>query len=319
MLLDRGGIAVVGSRDADREDIEFTERLGDTAARQGHSIVSGGARGVDQSAMLGALDSEGTAVGVMADSLLRAATSARFRKHILAGDLVLISPFNPESGFHVGKAMSRNRYIYCLADAAVVVSSTPGKGGTWNGAIEALGNTWVPVWVKRKAGGIGSGNHELVRHGAHWMPDDPVSLECLFDGSCGKPGENGRAEPARPATGPDLPSHTGERLPGVCGEPAKDIEPVAREPERPNADGATSEPARVPANGDFYTFFLSRMREFTDRGPKKVEEIALRFQLQKSQVHIWLKRGQEDGEISKLQRPARYQATACMRQQALFT
>src|SRR5207244_7674266 len=50
-LLDRGGIAVVGSRDAGEADLSFTADLGREAARQGYSVVSGGARGVDQSAM----------------------------------------------------------------------------------------------------------------------------------------------------------------------------------------------------------------------------------------------------------------------------
>jgi predicted Rossmann fold nucleotide-binding protein DprA/Smf involved in DNA uptake len=56
----------------------------------------------------------------------------------MSGDLVLITPFNPEAGFNVGHAMARNRYIYCLADAAVVVSSAAGKGGTWSGALEDI-------------------------------------------------------------------------------------------------------------------------------------------------------------------------------------
>ena len=72
-LLDQGGLAVVGSRDAGEEDLAFAERLGAKAAEEGYSIVSGGARGVDQRAMLGALWNEGTAVGVLADSLLRSA------------------------------------------------------------------------------------------------------------------------------------------------------------------------------------------------------------------------------------------------------
>ena len=45
-LLNKGGIAVVGSRDASEEDLAFTEKLGKEAATQGYSIVSGGARGV---------------------------------------------------------------------------------------------------------------------------------------------------------------------------------------------------------------------------------------------------------------------------------
>ncbi len=184
-LLGRGGIAVVGSRAADREEIEFTEDLGKEAAQQGFSIVSGGARGVDESAMLGALRSEGTAIGVLADSLLRSGTSERFRKYLLSGDLVLTTPFNPEAGFNVGNAMSRNRYIYGLADAAIVISSTPDKGGTWNGALEDLKAAWVPLWVKRTKNEK-SGNPELVRRGARWLPDDLTSLDQLMNGSTGR-------------------------------------------------------------------------------------------------------------------------------------
>ena len=35
-------------------------------------------------------------------------------------NLVLISPFYPDAGFNVGNAMQRNKYIYCLSDAAMV-------------------------------------------------------------------------------------------------------------------------------------------------------------------------------------------------------
>ncbi|MYA89595.1 MAG: DNA-processing protein DprA [Boseongicola sp. SB0662_bin_57] len=181
-LLGRGGLAVVGSRNAGREDLEFAENLGSAAARQGFSIVSGGARGVDERAMLGSLGNGGTAIGVLADSLLRAGTSERFRKHLLAEDLVLVTPFNPEAGFNVGNAMARNRCIYCLAETAVVISSTPDKGGTWNGALEDLKAAWVPLWVKRTEN-ESSGNPELVRRGGRWLPDDLASLECLMNGS----------------------------------------------------------------------------------------------------------------------------------------
>ena len=159
-ILNRGGIAVVGSRDASEHGLAFTERLGSDAAGQDVAIVSGGARGVDQRAMLGALENDGVAVGVLADSLLRSATSAKYRKHVASGCLVLISPFNPEARFNVGNAMNRNRYVYCLSDAGVVIGSKTGKGGTWSGAIEDLEAGWVPLWVKRSLD-AGSGNPEL--------------------------------------------------------------------------------------------------------------------------------------------------------------
>ena len=57
----------------------------------------------------------GAVIGVMADSLLKAATSAKWRRGLMDGHVVLVSPFYPEAGFNAGNAMARNKYIYCLA------------------------------------------------------------------------------------------------------------------------------------------------------------------------------------------------------------
>lgn len=178
-LLNKGGIAVVGSRDVSEEEIEYTKRLGAEIVSQGYSVISGGARGVDDAAMSGALGQEGTVIGVLSDSLLRAATSSKYRKALLAGDLVLISSFNPEVGWDVGNAMARNKYIYCLSDAAIVIKSSKEKGGTWSGAVENLSNRWVPLWVKPTKN-MGSGNHNLVVKGGQWLPDNNLSIKELI-------------------------------------------------------------------------------------------------------------------------------------------
>ncbi|WP_419638186.1 DNA-processing protein DprA, partial [Thiolapillus sp.] len=131
-------------------DLAYSRDLGALAAGNGYSIVSGGARGVDEAAMLGALEAEGTVIGVLANNLLRACSSARYRKYLMANNLVLISTFYPEAGFNAGNAMQRNKYIYCLSDAAMVVHSGE-KGGTWNGAFENIRKQWTPLWVKRSS------------------------------------------------------------------------------------------------------------------------------------------------------------------------
>jgi predicted Rossmann fold nucleotide-binding protein DprA/Smf involved in DNA uptake len=177
-LLQRGGIAVVGSRDAGEDDLAFTTHLAGRIAAQGASLVSGGARGVDEAALLGALAAGGTAVGVLADSLLRTATSAKYRKGLMGNGLVLVSPFQPEAGFDAGNAMARNRYVYCLADAAVVIASGREQGGTWNGAVENLRHGWTPLWIKPSQD-TGSGNAELVRRGARWLPPGDPELAAL--------------------------------------------------------------------------------------------------------------------------------------------
>jgi len=74
-LLDRGGLAVVGSRHVGYDLIDYAASVGQLAARAEKTIVSGGANGIDQAAMRGALDAGGNVCGVLADSLENAAMS----------------------------------------------------------------------------------------------------------------------------------------------------------------------------------------------------------------------------------------------------
>jgi predicted Rossmann fold nucleotide-binding protein DprA/Smf involved in DNA uptake len=163
-LLNSGGLAVIGSRNAIEDDLSYSRGLGALAAGKGYSIVSGGARGVDESSMLGALEAGGTAIGVLADSLLRACSSAKYRRYLVANNLTLISPFYPEAGFNAGNAMQWNKYVYCLSDSALVVHSGM-KGGTWNGATENLKQHF---WVKQTADNT-TGNLALVKAGGVWV------------------------------------------------------------------------------------------------------------------------------------------------------
>ncbi|MGI9321963.1 MAG: DNA-processing protein DprA [Pseudomonadales bacterium] len=173
-LLGRGGIAVVGSRDAGGADLLFAKQLGAKAASEGVTVVSGGAKGIDDAAMQGAAQAEGSAVGVLANNLLGAATSSKWREGIMDDRVVLVSPFNPEAGFNAGNAMARNKYIYCLADAALVVHS--GKtGGTYEGATENLKNGWVPLFVKPSQD-QNAANDELVCKGGRWCDEQARSV-----------------------------------------------------------------------------------------------------------------------------------------------
>jgi len=86
-LLNKGGLAVVGSRDVSPEELDYTRQVAQTCAAQGMQVVSGGARGVDEASMLGVLEAGGTAVGVLADSLTKAAVSGKYRQSIKEGRL----------------------------------------------------------------------------------------------------------------------------------------------------------------------------------------------------------------------------------------
>ena len=170
-LLETGGLAVVGSRQVDDWLTQYAEDIGRLAAQANISIISRGARGIDQASMRAVLEAGGRTVGVVSDSLERAALHREHREFILEGRLTLISPYDPSAGFNVGHAMQRNKLIYALSDAAVVVNSDFEKGGTWAGAIEQLEKfRLVPVYVRSK-GDLGKGLDGLLEHGAMLWPN----------------------------------------------------------------------------------------------------------------------------------------------------
>lgn len=304
-LLNGRGIAVVGSRNASDDDLSFATQLGADAASQGFSIVSGGARGIDESAMFGALQREGTVVGVLADSLLRSATSAKYRKHLMSHDLVLVSPYNPEAGFSVGNAMARNCYIYCLADAAVVVTTSRDKGGTWSGAIENLKSHWVPLWVRSHLDPT-SGNADLVRRGAKWLPNDRTDLSVLL--ASGDSGLHASASSG------ELPLGRPEAaVPVTLGEPGEADAIEAKEPTPksgadPEQDGPNA-PIRASSNEvTFYEFFLHRVTGLTAQAALGVDDLQQHLDVSKTQLNAWLKRAVADKRLRKLTKPVRYRA-----------
>jgi len=177
-ILETGGLAVIGSRNATPELLTYTECIGQLAANAQQTVISGGARGIDQASMRGALGAGGTVVGMLADSLERAVLNREYRSPLMEGQLVLVSPYDPMAGFNVSNAMQRNKMIYALADAALVISSDYQKGGTWTGAAEQLTTLrLVPVFV-RSQGEIDKGLQELQNMGALPWPN-PSNAEDL--------------------------------------------------------------------------------------------------------------------------------------------
>lgn len=163
-LLSNGGLAIVGSRDIDEKSIEFSHSLAKLCAKQSIQVVSGGARGVDSESMRTALEYGGTVVGILADSLSRWAVAKVYRDALRSQNLALVSPYYPDAGFNVGNAMSRNKYIYCLSDYALVVSTSAEKGGTWAGAVENLSGQKTPLFIQT-GDGVPKANQKLLEIG----------------------------------------------------------------------------------------------------------------------------------------------------------
>lgn len=148
-----------------RPGAAVARQVGSAAARHALVVVSGGASGVDRLAMDAALGAGGQVVGVLAGSILEAARNQATRLAITEGRLCLCSPHPPAAGFSAANALGRNKVIYALASATLVVASQEGRGGTWAGAAEALRRRTLAVLAWTGPGAT-DGNAALVALGA---------------------------------------------------------------------------------------------------------------------------------------------------------
>jgi DNA processing protein len=290
-FIDSGGLAVVGSRNVDDELIAYTENIGRLAAKADRTLVSGGARGIDQAAMRGALEAGGKVIGVLADGLERSAMNRENRSHFMSGRLVMISPFDPSAGFNVGHAMQRNKLIYALSNAALVVSSDYDKGGTWTGAVEQLDKLkYVPVYI-RTLGPSSKGLDGLRHKGALPWPN-PSTTEELANALSVKP-KNERTVPIQEEL-----VYSAEEQPSTTYVP----QIVIREGQ------SASEPQVDCAAPDLAKELFLKVTELMHQlqGSHTDSEISSILNVTKSQAKEWIERAIREGWMLKQGKPMRY-------------
>lgn len=327
-LLESGGLAVVGSRNVDDSLIDYTMAVGRLAARARRTLVSGGAKGIDQAAMRGALEAGGNVSGVLADSLEKTTMNREHRNLLIDGQLTLISPYDPNAGFNVGNAMQRNKLIYALADASLVVSSDLNKGGTWAGAVEQLDKLkFVPVFV-RSTGEQSTGLDALRKKGAlPWpSPQDVDSFEAVFDVAAPTneaPPQSGLSlfssdetpgvAPAQP-TMPEAtqePEAPKEALPASVADEQLVEQASAQQPLEKPEPTATAEVASesplidsTPAE-TLFAAVREVLRQLL-KTPMKDADVAVALDVSSAQAKAWLQRLIDEGLIEKQKKPAGY-------------
>ncbi len=265
-LLKSEGLCVVGSRNVSEAGLEFAAELGRRCASEGLTVISGDARGADRAAMDGAHDMCGNVTAILVDALTKAVLSKRNREAILSGRLALLTPYDPDAGFAVSKAMDRNKYMYALASAAVIIDSDT-KGGTWSGAVENEKHRWTPAFV-RVSDDAPAGNHRLANLGLR-----PIGTQHLSQ---------------------DLRSLLLTSRAGLSSQPdlldENDTVPVVKGGERKS----------------LYAHFIDEITIWLAQGPQSDVTIANRFELERAQSKRWLERAFEEGVLKKLKKPTRF-------------
>ena len=231
-----------------------------------------------------------------ADSLEKVSPRPMWRQALLDGRLLLLSSDVPSARFQVWGAMGRNQLIYALADAALVVSSARGEGGTWAGATEQLQTLhFCPVHVLGDPRG-GPGLAALAELGARPWPEQesPEALQALL--------ATGIHSPTTAAPSTQVEQHL--LLQQAPPSPAASLDP---QPE-PVPPTAVQKQAMAPATA-LAAFIDDLLLSLLDR-PLSLEELAALLEVSKAEVKRWCLRLVEQDKVRKLIKPVRYERQA---------
>ncbi len=164
---DRNAIAVVGSRHTTHYGVEVARKLSFQLGYAGITVVSGGARGIDTAAHLGALASSGRTIVVLGTGLnfvFPPENAALFERIAENGAVLTQFPFNRPADKQTFPI--RNRIVAGLTLGTVVVEATPTSGSliTANFALEYGRQVFaVPGRIDSPRS---RGCHELIKNGA---------------------------------------------------------------------------------------------------------------------------------------------------------
>jgi len=286
-LLQNGGIAIVGSRNVDAEGESFTQSVGQICAFNKMIVISGGARGVDQIAMKSSIEAGGTAIGVLAENLLKKSLERSARHAIARGQLVLISPYHPNARFTVGTAMGRNKLIYALADYGLVVSAEYKKGGTWSGAAEELKRANAITVFSRQGLNVPPGNRRLLELGAMEWPGKTIqgNLKKQLD---------------------DLAAR--KQLKHMDLFDFKKLPPQEQDEEvqekDPSVQTISKNEIANPGKAIYEAVLPVIIKQL--ESPATVDQLSETLDVSKTQLNSWLKKASVEGKIQKLARPSRY-------------
>ena len=137
-IMKEQSVAIVGSRKANQNSLDFTDKVAEIASKEYKVVISGFAKGVDKQALDSALKYKGQSIIVLPQGI--ATFKSGFKKYyrqIIDGDVLVLSTFYPKAPWSVQLAMARNPIIYGLA-SEIYVAESSSKGGTWSGVMDGL-------------------------------------------------------------------------------------------------------------------------------------------------------------------------------------
>lgn len=167
-LLHTRCVSLVGSRSLYAQGSAFAAHIGALAAKEGLTLVSGGAAGADRTAQEACLRAGGSVICFIPDALAR---------YPVRRNLLLCSDEGYEFVFTPARALRRNLYIHALGEKTFVAQCPQCRGGTWSGTRENLRRGLSEVYALRDGS---EGIAALAMLGATLLDAPPSKIDGLM-------------------------------------------------------------------------------------------------------------------------------------------
>ncbi|MPZ73982.1 MAG: DNA-protecting protein DprA [Nitriliruptorales bacterium] len=178
VLPDAPAAAVVGTRQPTLDGARTAREIGALLARHRVTVVSGMARGIDQAAHMGAVETGGSSVGVLGTGF-----GVDYPRHdggvrdAVAASGALVTEFAPDTPPHKPGFLWRNRIISALADVTVVVEGKARSGALHTARMAAAQGRDVMAVPGPVRAATSRAPLDLIRDGAQPL----TRLEDLLD------------------------------------------------------------------------------------------------------------------------------------------
>jgi len=167
-----------GSRKASAKGLDQAETYARQFAREGWTVVSGHASGVDVASHRGALTAGGATILVLPHGLDYFSPRPELQRQWDWSRTLVVSPFATEAPFQAFRAIQRNAVIAGLSQG-VVVFEAAALGGTINTGMTTL-NLKIPLFVALYDGmpSTATGHGLLLARGGRPLDTDRETVSC---------------------------------------------------------------------------------------------------------------------------------------------
>lgn len=180
-LAERESVAVVGTRRASSYGLQVAGALGRGLAAAGLTVLSGMAHGIDSAAHLGALESGGPTIAVLAGGAERAyPASARGLHRRIAQAGAVVSELPPNIELRRWMFPARNRLVAALSATTVVVEAPERSGALLTASWASALNRPVAAVPGRITSPHAAGTNQLIADGARLIAGAQDVLDALF-------------------------------------------------------------------------------------------------------------------------------------------